>query len=107
MNLKMWQWWLKQSRTNQLIIVIAFVAFSSSAFLVREGKRKDGKISEQDITIGNLTKANIECEQRNGQQAKEILESQLKDEKERSRKSDSMYYAITAAKVAVKKASKK
>lgn len=105
MNINMWQWFLKQTRTNQLILVFAIAASTMSSMLLKVLNDRGNRIRQQNVQIMDLNVKLVGCEQRSGRETREILEKQLNDEKERGRKSDSMYYAISAAKMAVKKAS--
>ena len=110
MNIRIWEWWAKQTPTNKLITGLAIAL--CVVWGVRE-KDLSSSIASANTHVSDLTKANgvlneriVSCEKENADKRITDYQTQLKEAKEEKRKSDSMYYVITAAQKAVKAAIK-
>lgn len=108
MNIKAWQWWLKQTPTNKLFSALAIALCVVWGLREKENfattKLLRETVKDKNILISDYSNKLVKCEQ--DAAARERIDKQIQlDELSRQlRFKDSMYYAITAAQRAVKKA---
>lgn len=111
MNWKIFQWWASQTPTNKLItgLGIALVALSTSLAtmfgILNSDKNAlieslNKKVESRDSIISRKDDEIAKCREESNKRAYELVEY----ERDKSRVADSMYYALTAAREAVKKA---
>lgn len=111
MDWKIFQWWASLTPTNKLItgLGIAIIAVSTALTVVYKNGIRDKdkvidsltkRIERKDAIIALKDSLILVCKDEANKQANEVVEY----EREKARLADSMYYQITAARQAVKKA---
>jgi hypothetical protein len=105
-----WQSWAKLSPTNKTYVMLFIVASTFMTAWLVDSRKTIATLRDSNNDCGKalkqLSKEVSDCERENARIMREANEEQVRYERERARRADSIAMALMAAEKAVKKAIK-